>query len=203
MNTSSPVRVRDAQKLASARTLDALPPPTHAEIAFAGRSNVGKSSLVNALVGRRALVRTSRTPGCTRGIDLVQVELANGATLGLVDLPGYGFARRAKHERRAWGELVEGYLRARAGLRVVVIVVDVRRGLEAEEHDLLEMLDDLGHEALLVATKLDHLTASRRKPTLAALRRETGQPIFAFSATTGEGRDALWAALLERAAIGS
>ena len=106
------VEVRDARFLSAAMALGDLPPPAYAEIAFAGRSNVGKSSLINCLVARRKLVRTSRTPGCTRGINLFRVELGGDApaTLDLVDLPGYGYAKRSKQERRSWGPLIERFL---------------------------------------------------------------------------------------------
>lgn len=163
------------------------------EVAFAGRSNVGKSSLLNALVGRRALARTSSTPGRTRQLNFFVVN----ERLGLVDLPGYGFAVGSEAERRGWKPLVERYLRERPTLRGVVVIVDARRGLEGEEIELLGFLAEVGRPALLVATKLDKLG---RGDATRALRRLEGVaggavPVLGFSARTGEGRVALWRAI--------
>src|SRR5262249_28996201 len=108
--TTDPHRIIDAEFIAGASAASSLPPPTTVEIAFAGRSNVGKSSLINALVGRKNLVRTSSTPGSTRQINLYAARAADGAVLHLIDLPGYGFTRRSKAEMAAWAALIERYL---------------------------------------------------------------------------------------------
>jgi len=113
-------KVTSAAFEAGATTLGSLPPPTVPEVAFAGRSNVGKSSLMNALLERKALVRTSSTPGCTRAINLFAVGLDDGAAYRMVDLPGYGYAKLSKAERGRWGEMIEGYLERRTTLRAVV-----------------------------------------------------------------------------------
>src|SRR5687768_10668543 len=126
----------DAQFLTTAMNAATLPPPLFAELAFAGRSNVGKSSLINSLAQRTKLARTSSTPGCTRGLNLFRLTLRGGAQLDFVDLPGYGYAQRSKDERKSWGPMIEGFLKKRVGLRGVVILVDERRGLESEEHDV-------------------------------------------------------------------
>mgnify|MGYP006277942221 CR=1 FL=1 len=200
------MHVLDARFLAAAPRQSALPPPAFAEVAFAGRSNVGKSSLINALLERRRLVRTSSTPGCTRGLSLFRARLrpADGseATLDLVDLPGYGFARRSKAERRSWGPMVEGFLNERVGLRAVVVIVDVRRGPEDDDRQLLEYLAHLGLEVIVVATKLDKLSASKRKPALRRLAPALGQRPVGFSATSGEGRDVLWRRIARAASLG-
>ena len=193
--------VLDARFVAAATAYDQLPAPMFAEVAFAGRSNVGKSSLINSLLARKKLVRTSSTPGCTRGIHVFRVLLRGGAELDLVDLPGYGYAKRSKAERRAWGDLIERFLEARPGLRAVVVIVDVRRGLEDDDAQLIEYLDHLGQRVLVVATKLDKLPASQRMPSLAALRADIGRPVFGYSAQTGDGRDKLSRALLRACAI--
>src|SRR5882724_8762845 len=116
--------------------LDQLLPPALAAVAFAGRSNVGKSSLLSVLMGRKGLVRTGRLPGTTRQINVFSARGSDGLELLLVDLPGYGYAKRAKHERATWGPLIEGYLSNRVALRAVVLLVDIRRGVEQEEKEL-------------------------------------------------------------------
>ena len=167
-----------------------LPAPTFAELVFAGKSNVGKSSLINAVVGSKALARVSATPGCTRGINMFRIEIGD-ALMHLVDLPGYGYAQRSKRERLAWGPMIEGYLRERVGIRLVVVIVDVRRGVSEEDEQLLEFLDSLGHESLLVATKLDKLVKAQQKLALSALRRSSRREVYGFSAVTQDGRHAL------------
>jgi len=198
------VEVLDAQFVAGAKSLDQLPPPTFAEVAFAGRSNVGKSSLINSLVRRKKLVRTSSAPGCTRAVNIFRVRLrADGteAHLDLVDLPGYGYAQRSKAERRSWGPLIEGFLRQRPGLRGAVVILDIRRGAREEDLQLLEFLRSIGVSSLVVATKVDKLPASKRKPALTRLERELGAPVTAYSAVTGDGRDALWERVLSVSSI--
>lgn len=198
------VEVLDAQFVAGAKSLDQLPPPTFAEVAFAGRSNVGKSSLINSLVRRKKLVRTSSAPGCTRAVNIFRVRLrADGteAHLDLVDLPGYGYAQRSKAERRSWGPLIEGFLRQRPGLRGAVVILDIRRGAREEDLQLLEFLRSIGVTSLVVATKVDKLPASKRKPALTRLERELGAPVTPYSAVTGDGRDALWERVLSVSSI--
>jgi GTP-binding protein len=199
MKAAPQPRVVDAQFVAGAVDAGSLPPPTVVEIAFAGRSNVGKSSLLNAMMQRRGLARTSSTPGCTRQLNVFEVRCADGLTVRFVDLPGYGWARRSKAERTQWQSMIEGYLRARAGLRAVVLLVDVRRGVEDEERQLEEFLrlprevsDPKPLDIVLVATKIDKVGVSARKPALAALSKGAGRPALGFSAVTGEGTDALW-----------
>ncbi|HEY6878527.1 MAG TPA: ribosome biogenesis GTP-binding protein YihA/YsxC, partial [Polyangiales bacterium] len=180
---------------------EGLPPPMFAEVAFAGRSNVGKSSLINSLAQRKKLARTSSTPGCTRGLNLFRLTLRGGANIDFVDLPGYGFAQRSKQERMSWGPMIEGFLTRRVGLRGVAILVDVRRGIEDEERELLDFLKHVKQRALVVATKIDRVPASKRKHTVLELAKNAGVKAIAFSAHTGEGRDQLWGALLKLASI--
>lgn len=191
------IDIRDAKFLAAADNLERLPAAAFAEVAFAGRSNVGKSSLINTLVARKKLVRTSGTPGCTRGLNLFRVEFVDGV-LDVVDLPGYGFAKRSKSERFSWGPLIESYLKNRANLRVVVVIVDVRRGVEPDDQELLDYLKHVKREAVVVATKLDKLPVNQRKPALAALAKENpGTRVIGFSSETGEGREQLWKRLFD------
>jgi GTP-binding protein len=196
--------VLDAEFIAGATALTQLPAPTFAEVAFAGRSNVGKSSLINNLVLRKKLVRTSSAPGCTRAINIFRVRLRTDgeeAHLDLVDLPGYGYAQRSKAERKAWGPLIEGFLSERPGLRGAVVIIDIRRGVQDDDKQLLEFLESIGIAPILVATKLDKLPASKRKPAIAKLRDEVGRPVTPYSSITGDGRDALWKRLLQVSSI--
>jgi GTP-binding protein len=190
--------IHDATFMLSAREVSELPPPTFAEVVFAGKSNVGKSSLLNALCGRRALARVSQTPGATRGINLFKVELGD-AIVHFADLPGYGYAQRSKRERKAWGPMIETYLRERAGVVLAIVIVDIRRGIAEEDGMLLEFLDSLGHKSLVVATKLDKLPKSKQKPAVEELARSTHRAVTGFSAETGDGADALRARVLQAA----
>jgi GTP-binding protein len=177
------VKSVSAEFWAAARKLEEIPRAQGREVALAGRSNVGKSSLLNRLVGRRKLARTSTTPGCTRGLAFYRV----GTSKVLVDLPGYGWARRSSTERAAWKPLVEGYLATRRSLAGVLILVDVRRGRESDDEMLAEYLDALGRERLWVLTKVDKLRSGERARRMRTLERELGEPFVAVSSETGEG----------------
>ncbi len=189
----SPYDVLRAEFVAAAADERSMPPPALAEIAFAGRSNVGKSSMMNAVMQRKGLVRTSSTPGCTRSVNLFHAVTRGGLDLHLVDLPGYGFAKRSKQERLGWGPLLEGYLLGRPTLRGVLVLVDVRRGLEDDDHQLLELCAEPrpGNAPIasaVVATKLDLLPKAKRKPALAALSSDAGRRVIGFSSVEGAGR---------------
>lgn len=179
-----------------------LPPPVCAEIAFAGRSNVGKSSVINSLVNQRAIVRTSNTPGCTRAIHLVQATTRQGALLALVDLPGYGYAVRSHGERRRWAQAIDAYLMRRAGLRAVIVVVDARHPLQENDVQMLQYAQALQRtDSLVLATKLDKLPAQRRELALQKLRAQVAAlavdfEVVGFSAKSKYGRDRLWQILL-------
>lgn len=164
---------------------------------------MGKSSLINTLVGVPKLARASSTPGRTRLLNWFRVGTPTGPVLAFVDLPGFGFAKVPKEMRLSWRPLVESFIVARATLRLVVLIIDVRRGPEAEERELVEWLAEAGRAVLIVLTKADKLPKSKRRPAAAATRRALGltrDPIL-FSAQTGDGVDELWRALA--AAVGS
>jgi GTP-binding protein len=148
---------REARFLAGAPTAAALPRDTLPEIAFAGRSNVGKSSLVNALIGRRTLARTSNTPGRTRQINFFDLD----ARLMLVDLPGYGYAEAPKIEVRRWTALLRRYLQTRTALQRVCLLIDSRHGIKDVDYPMMLMLDDAGVSYQIVLTKTDKLGAGK------------------------------------------
>ncbi len=132
-------------------TLDRLPEASLTEVAFAGRSNVGKSSLINAVTGRNALARISHTPGRTQQLNFFDV----GGRLFLVDMPGYGFAKVSKTMRSSWEELIRNYLRGRPTLRTVFVLVDSRHGLKESDHDIMTMMDEAAVSYRVVLTKVD------------------------------------------------
>ena len=186
----------DARFAAGAKQVVELPPPVGVEFAFAGRSNVGKSSLLNRMMGRRALARTSSTPGCTRAIQFYEVRLRDGVQLTLVDLPGYGYAQRSKEERKVWAELIETYLLKRATLTGVAVLVDARRGVEHEESELFKMLAEPSQSrrpltTVLVGTKLDKVPRPKQQSAIAALRQPNTTAV-GFSTELPESTHELW-----------
>lgn len=188
--------IMDAAFLKSAFQESQYPPPDKTEVAFAGRSNVGKSSLLNTLVNRKNLARTSSTPGRTQALNFFRV---NGR-FTFVDLPGYGYARVSLEVKRAWRRMVETYLRHRPNLKAVVVIVDIRRGLEKEERELIEWLGREGKNVVLVLTKIDKLSRRDRASRVRQMEKDVSpvlsQAPILFSAKTGEGRKEIWDRLL-------
>jgi GTP-binding protein len=183
------MKVRKAEFRAAATSPAQLPGAVLPEIAVAGRSNVGKSSLLNAMTGRKGLARTSRTPGCTRGILFFDVN----DWMTLVDLPGYGYASRSHSEREAWKKLIEHYLEARQELAGVLILIDIRRGPEEEEADLAAYLESVGLAYAFVATKSDKLKRSQLAQQLAKIRKAVAPAIvLPTSSESGAGVDIVW-----------
>ena len=172
-----------------ATSAENLPPEKLNEVGFVGRSNAGKSSLVNALTGRKSLARVSQTPGATRQINFFDL----GGRLMLVDLPGYGFAKRSKTEADSWQEMIFAYLRRRARLRRVLLLIDARRGVMDSDRQVMALLDQAAISYGLVLTKADELKSSERPGALAAAGKEAGTHTAALaetqltSAVTGEG----------------
>jgi GTP-binding protein len=183
--------------MAAAAAASAFPKPRAPEIAFLGRSNVGKSSLLNKLVGRQGLARTSATPGKTRLLHWYRVT-RRGAELWLVDLPGYGYAKVSREERDRWRPLVESYLGARPSLRAAVLLQDLRRDWSEDESLLVEWLAERGVPVIVALTKSDKLRPMQRARRVRELRAQTGLPaaqVVAISAQTGDGVPELWKAI--------
>ena len=172
------------------------PPSELPEIAFAGRSNVGKSSLLNTLVRRRSFARVSRTPGRTREINFFRVN--NGFVL--VDLPGYGYARISKEKKSEWRPMIESYLKRTSQLRGIVLLLDIRREPSDDDRAMLDFLADVEVPTIVALTKTDKLsktTARERAAEISrALHLDAGQ-VIPFSAQTGEGRVELLEAIFE------
>lgn len=182
--------VQQAEFELSAAQKEQLPAPTLPEIVFSGRSNVGKSSLINALLQRKALARTSATPGKTATINFYKLP-----TLRLVDLPGYGYAKVSFAEKRRWSDLIEGYFHADRDLRLVLQLVDMRHPPTADDRQMLQFMADAEIPFVVVLTKADKLKPTERAARLAAVEEEfaefEGLTLIPFSAVTGEGREPL------------
>lgn len=154
---------QDCSFVAGAATADRLPPPVLPEVAFVGRSNVGKSSLINALTYRKKLARTSNTPGRTQQINFFDL----GGRLMLVDLPGYGYAKVSRSETEAWGRLIDAYLAHRPNLLRVCVLIDSRHGVKDTDRQMVAMLDAYHMPAQIVLTKTDKASAADKAATLA------------------------------------
>jgi GTP-binding protein len=191
----------DVSFLVSAFRESQYPPADKPEVAFAGRSNVGKSSLINTVLNRKKLARTSSTPGRTQAINFFSVD----ELFYVVDLPGYGFARVPLTVRASWGKMVDAYLRRRSNLNAMVVIIDIRRGLSQGDVDLLFLLNDLGKKAIVVLTKADKVSRqqglSRVKETEGRLAEILEDRPILFSAKTREGREEIWMKVLQSIGI--
>ncbi len=192
-----PLVIRDLQFLGGMAVAGGWRPPEELpEVAFIGRSNVGKSSLLNLLVRRKAFARVSRTPGRTQEVNFFQVN----KQFILVDLPGYGYARVSRSKRHSWQPLIDGYLRMTSQLRGIVLLLDVRREPNEEDLAMLDYLADLEVPTLVVITKVDKLGAGERRERIAAVTGAIGvdpSQVIASSAHTGAGRHELAEAVAE------
>ena len=161
------------------------------EIAFAGRSNVGKSTMINTLVNRKGLVKTSRTPGRTQLLNFFNIN----DTFMLVDLPGYGFAKVPLAVKKSWGSMVQDYLKQRTNLKAVVLLFDIRRVPQGEDLQLLDWLEEWQIPTIPVLTKLDKVSKNNRRKQITPILEATGlsaEDFSLFSALSKEGRDDVW-----------
>ena len=162
------------------------------EIAFIGRSNVGKSSLLNSLINRKALARTSQNPGKTRTINFYNVE----GKLYFVDLPGYGYARASKSESEKWGKMIETYLQKRETLKAIAFLVDIRHEPSSNDKMMFDWLMHYGYKTVIIATKLDKVSKSQVQKNLAVIRRTLDSSpdiqIVPFSSLSKSGKETVW-----------
>jgi GTP-binding protein len=193
---ADPLVIRSLEFLGPMATVDGWRPQNELpEVAFAGRSNVGKSSLLNKLVRRKAFARVSNTPGRTREINFFKVN----EQFVLADLPGYGYARISKERKAEWRPLIEGYLRRSSALRGVVQLLDVRHDPTEDDRQMLDFLAELETPTVVVLTKIDKLTpkaATKRVQEIGELLHLDADQMIPFSAVTGAGRDELAEALV-------
>ena len=161
----------DARFIAACASRASIPQATLPEVAVAGRSNCGKSSLINALTWHSKLARTSSTPGRTRQINIFSFSGYGGPPMHLVDLPGYGYARASKAEQSDWSQLINAYLETRSTLRLMLVLLDIRRGPQSEEMELLQWMTDVNIPTLAVLTKTDKIAPSKRKSVTVKVAR--------------------------------
>ena len=169
-----------------------LPDNKLPEVAFAGKSNVGKSSLIKALMMRKSLARTSAQPGKTQTINFYNIN----KEIYLVDLPGYGYAKASEKEREAWGQMIERYLNTSEKLRAVFLLVDIRHAPSANDKQMFEWMAYVGYDPIVIATKLDKIKRSQIDKQIKIIRQGLGADketiIVPFSAETKQGRDIIW-----------
>ena len=201
--TPDPLVIRSLEFLGPMATADGWRPThTFPEIAFAGRSNVGKSSLLNALVRRKAFARVSRTPGRTREINFFAVNNA----FVFADLPGYGYARISKARQAEWRPLIEGFLRASAQLKGIVQLLDIRHEPTEDDRQMLDLLAEIGLPTVVAVTKTDKLSRPQAAARVKEIARELAldeEQVIPFSAVTGAGRDELAEAVVALLAQGA
>lgn len=189
------MKILSAEFLLSAVSTEHYPRQPMPEVAFAGRSNVGKSSLINTLLLHKGLAKTSSTPGKTQAINFFVIN----QRFMLVDLPGYGYAKVPQHVKATWGKMIAIYLEQREWLRAVVHIVDVRHAPTPQDQQLRDWLTHYGIEIVTVATKADKLKRSQRAKHISTVRRVLGmaseEPLHLFSSLNREGRQQLWGRL--------
>ena len=189
------MKILSAEFITSAAKKSQYPPEGLPEIAFSGRSNVGKSSLINTLVNRKRLVKTSSTPGRTQLINFFEIN----NIITFVDLPGYGYARVPTVVKKKWGPMIETYLSGRDTLKGVVVILDIRRTPREEEHHLIAWLEHYSIEKILVLTKADKLSKIKQDKQHAAVAESLNvdsSDLILFSAKSRKGREDVWDAIV-------
>jgi GTP-binding protein len=188
------MNIQSAEFVTSAVRLSQYPPAEFPEIAFAGKSNVGKSSLINVLVNRKHLVKTSSTPGRTQLVNFFQID----GRLMFVDLPGYGYAKVPPAIQKSWKPMIETYLSERSALKAVVMILDIRRTPDEKDRYLIDWLDHHRIAIIPVLTKTDKLKSSQQVQQIALIAAASGIPkdrFILFSAKTRIGRERIWEAI--------
>lgn len=191
------MNITKAEMIITAGNKSQFPVHTMPEIAFAGKSNVGKSSLINALVNRKALARTSSQPGKTQTINFYQVQ----DQIMFVDLPGYGYAKVSKEQRDKWGKLIDGYLQERQNLKKVILLVDIRHEVGKNDKIMYDWISHYHQQVIVVATKMDKINRSQIQKHLSMIRKGLGLSstdiLIGFSAQTKQGKDEIWEVIEE------
>jgi GTP-binding protein len=184
------MKVTDAHFIKSVYHLPDLPKPLLPELAFSGRSNVGKSSLINVLLNRKGFAKTSSTPGRTQSINFMEIN----SSFYFVDLPGYGYANVPLAVRKKWQPLIEGYLAQRTTLRLLVLLADIRREPQEDEELFVAWLKQLDIPLLVVLTKIDKVKKNSQVTSLRQWQKrlDIDEKIVLFSAVTGEGKEKIW-----------
>jgi GTP-binding protein len=174
-----------------------LPKTGRPEVAFAGKSNVGKSSLINSLMNRKSLARTSSQPGKTQTINFYNINDA----MYLVDLPGYGYARVSESEKQKWGKMIERYLHTSEDLKAVFLLIDIRHDPSANDRQMYDWILHNGYQPIIIATKLDKIKRSQVQKQIKTIRTglnmQPGTILIPFSAQTKQGREEIWALIDE------
>ncbi len=186
--------IKSAEFVKSAVKPSQYPSAELPEIAFAGRSNVGKSSLINTILNRKRLVKTSRTPGRTQLINFFEINKA----FTFVDLPGYGYAKVPASVKKTWGPMVETYLSTRKTLKGVVLIMDIRRKPGLQELNFIEWLDYYSISRILILTKIDKLSKTKQIKQRLSIEKDLGEDnndLILFSAKSRRGKDAVWDAV--------
>ena len=187
------MNVTQASLIITAGNKTQFPQDDTIEIAFAGKSNVGKSSLINCLINRKALARTSSQPGKTQTINFYNIQ---NDTIHFVDLPGYGYAKVSKTEREKWGKLIEGYLEKRDNLKLVVLLIDIRHEVGANDKMMYDWLAYYHEQVVVIATKADKISRNHLQKHTAMVKKglklRPQDIIVPFSATTKLGKDEIW-----------
>ena len=192
------INIQNVRLAISAGLSKQFPTAKVPQIAFSGRSNVGKSSLVNTLLSRKSLARVSGTPGKTVTVNFYDVD----SKLFLVDLPGYGYAKRTYEEQKKWSELTDGYFTKNPNidlLKLVIQLVDSRVGITDNDADMIEYLRECRLPYIVVATKVDKLNATERKNNIKKIEEGAGTLVIPFSSSSGVGRDELWSEIIKHA----